>query len=287
MKRTFEETVSLLIGAIIVSIGILGLVICLITLPVQAADTPTPETKIDDSNTKQTGTKQGDLTPRVEDSPPDNSSPVNPADIPPTEEVIIGGAEETIRHLDPPMVTIILTGNAKMHRCTQAGQYIGFLMADKIIFKENRETGKRTHTIAKGNVRFLRQNIYITSEFARQNHQKNRITFKNDVKITDVQISIDQVIDQLKVPRDLNEFPRDLNEVYTVVNAISLFLLGTIQKNENIGGQDKVSTSVFVYNLVTGKRIAKGGVRFKHYGPTLNIDANAASENAENGTGED
>ena len=295
MKRTFEETISLLIGAIIISIGIV-----LITFSARAEDTPASEKK-DDSDMKQTGAKQGDATIQREDSPPD-------------VQVIVGHAEETERYFDKEngiikrmstldaemhryssaedtrqilervdiTSTTILTGNAEMHRYSLAEEYVGFLKADKMIFIIDKARDERLLTIAMGNVEFFRDNIYITSDYAHQDHKKNRITFESEdkdtfesedkdkgkVKITDVRISVNKLRNQIKTTGNPDKFrdevkaTRDVDKVYTQARTLSLFLLKQIaddQKNEIL---DAVWTSVFIYDLGTGNQIAKDGVKF-------------------------
>ncbi len=93
-------------------------------------------------------------------------------------EIIEGISKDVRRHFseDGIIRTTVLIGDARMDRWTQAGEYTGYLKGDRIIFKE--EGGKRTFTTARGNVEFCRNNIRITSDFARQNHRTGVIVFK-------------------------------------------------------------------------------------------------------------
>ena len=74
--------------------------------------------------------------------------------------------------------TTILIENAALHRYSLAGEYIGFLKANKIIYIVNTATGEILVTLAVGNVKFLRYNIYITSHCALQDIKDGLITFK-------------------------------------------------------------------------------------------------------------
>lgn len=310
MKRTFEETISPLIGAVIISIGIV-----LITFSARAEDAPASEKK-DDSDMKQTRAKQEDPTIQTKGSPLDG-------------EVLVGGAEGTtrktyegnsiittiltehieltehiktnpdsliknaIQDLEPVDGTVatILTGGAEVHRYLLTGEYIGFIKADKIIFIDDKVLGNRLLAIAAGDVKFLRDNIYITSGFAHQDYMKARTTFesKDNVKITDVRISIDKLRDKLNIIRNRDKvrpevkITRDVDKVYAQASKLSLRLSEQIEKDQDNEVLDTVWTSVFIYDRVTGNQIARGGVKFSLY-QLQSLDADAASENAENGT---
>ena len=256
MKRTVKPPTFLLPGVILVGIGILGVVICLITLPVQAEDAPKPEKKIDDRDVKQTEKEEKVPTSRVETNsktdsmseghvcePPDdldrvkidNSDGVNQQTI--GKEVIEGTSKESKRRFseDGRIRTTILIGDARMDRWEGPeadARYIGYLKADRIIFKE--ENRERTFTVARGNVEFCRNGIRITSDHARQNHRTGVIHFISS------------------------------KEKWVVIT----------------DGIDTVCTPHFVYNQITGKQIAKGEVKFRLY-----IDSpDAVDENTINET---
>lgn len=76
------------------------------------------------------------------------------------------------------------------------------------------------------------------------------------------------------------------NEVYAQTSKLSLILLEQITKDQDKEILDTVWTSIFVYDLLTGNQIAKGGVKF-YFSQLQSLNADAASENVENGTEED
>ena len=273
MKHRFKETVSLLIGTILVSIGILWIVACL-TLPAQAEDTPTE--------------KQENPAIQVSD-----------------QEIIVGYAKEVRRFNNEDhsviknliedanlyweksgkctkikkiikdlckaydIFTTLLIGDAQIHRCLLSRGYVGFLTADKIIFIDNKANGDRLLTIAMGNVKFLRGSVYITGDYAHQVHKEELITFKkgvkiadkNDVKITGVQTSIEKFQDN---HRDATiTIKDDLDKLYPQIRYLWSALSKQIAEDTDKEDQNTVWTSVFVYDLKTDNEIAEGGVKFK------------------------
>ena len=316
MKYTFEENTSLFIRAIIINIMSLCFFINLITYSARAEDTPTPDKKIEDSDVKNQPKEiiagyaqkvirflgeEGDIGAAEMQkviSALGKKDDIGAAEMQKmirflgeendmVTKIRIGDKEVNLSEPTKKnhLVTTMLIGEADMHRCLSVGEhsaYMGFLQADKIVFIDNNLLRERLHTIAIGNVTFLRSNIYITSDCAHRDDAKKRITFEDNVKITNVETSIDklvEVIDNFKIKED----DKDEMSLYRRCKALSLALLKQIADDEkNEEDQDTVWSSTFIYESdpKKDKRIAEGGVEFKIY----HTPSPRENENAENGT---
>ncbi|RKU27433.1 hypothetical protein C6497_11850 [Candidatus Poribacteria bacterium] len=156
------ETISNAISLVYIKIAIILASICILSIPVEAEETPIP-----DKNQEET------VKPTSDDN--DNQSE-------PTKEVITGTSDRMER--DQKNGITILIGNARTVRKNEEDVEIGFLNADKITLKSDTETGETVEIIAEGNVEIRDQDMFATCEHAIMNNLTNIIVLKDKVIVT-------------------------------------------------------------------------------------------------------
>ena len=156
------ETVSNTINLVYVKIVITLVLICILSIPVEAEDPPIP-----DKNKEETVKSTSNGNDIQSDS---------------TKEVITGTSDRMER--DQKIGITILIGNAKTVRKNEEGVEIGFLNADKITLKSNPDTGETVEIIAEGSVEIRDQDMFATCEHATMNNLTNLIVLKDKVIVT-------------------------------------------------------------------------------------------------------
>ena len=159
----------------------LGIVLCLITLHVLAAETPDTEKK------EAEVVQEGEQTP--ENTEEDNSSEISDqqGDKTDTEQVkvtkeVITGTSDRMERYEKEGITILI-GNAKTKRHSEEGVEIGFLNADTITLKTDPETGETIEIIAEKNVEIRDDKIFATCDHATMNNLTSVITLKENVVV--------------------------------------------------------------------------------------------------------
>ena len=161
-----------------------GILICLTTLHVWAAEAPDTENK--DTEVVQEAEQTEDASP---ENTEDKSSTTlekqgDEADkekVEITKEVITGTSDRMERY-EKDGITILI-GNAKTKRHSEEGVEIGFLNADTITIKTNPETGETTEIIAVGNVEIRDDKIFATCDHATMDNLTSIITLKDNVVV--------------------------------------------------------------------------------------------------------
>lgn len=156
-----------------------GLLVCLLALPVWAAEAPDTENKDAEAVTEEENS--GNPVELTDSSKDTNTSANNNTPIEPTKEVIVGDSDEMDRNMKTGIT--ILTGNVKTIRLNEQGEEIGFLNADKITLKTDLDTGKTTEIIAVGNVEIRDQEIFATCDHATMDNLTSNITLKDNVVV--------------------------------------------------------------------------------------------------------
>lgn len=156
------ESISNTISLVYIKITIILALICILSIPVEAEETP-----ISDKNKEET------VNPTSDD---------NVTQSEPTKEVITGTSDRMER--DQKNGITILIGNAKTVRKNEEGVEIGFLNADKITLKSDPETDETVEIIAEGNVEIRDQEMFATCEHAIMNNLTNIIVLKDKVIVT-------------------------------------------------------------------------------------------------------
>ena len=158
----------------------LGVILCLTTLPVWAAEAPESEQK-DDEVVTQTEENPEPQVETTEDSKSSEKSDDENTQTEPIKEVIIGDSDFMDR--DQKSGITILTGNVKTVRLNEEEVEIGFLNADKVTLKSDTKTGETIEIIAEGNVEIRDQDIFATCDHATMNNLTNIIVLKDNVVV--------------------------------------------------------------------------------------------------------
>lgn len=153
---------SNIINLVCLKIAIVLALICILSLPVEAEDSPVP-----DKN------KEEAVKP---------TSNENDTQVESTKEVITGTSDRMER--DQKNGLTILIGNAKTVRKNEEDVEIGFLNADKITLKSDPESGETIEIIAEGNVEIRDQDMFATCDHATMNNLTNIIVLKDKVVVT-------------------------------------------------------------------------------------------------------
>ncbi len=158
----------------------LGIVLCLITLHVLAAETPDTEKK--EAEVVQEGEQTPENTEGTSSEISDQEGNKTDTErVKVTKEVITGTSDRMERY-EKEGITILI-GNAKTKRHSEEGVEIGFLNADTITLKTDPETGETIEIIAEKNVEIRDDKIFATCDHATMNNLTSVITLKENVVV--------------------------------------------------------------------------------------------------------
>ncbi len=99
-----------------------------------------------------------------------------------TSKEQITGTSNRMERYEQEGVTILI-GDAKTVRYNEQGVEVGFLNADKITLKTDKETDQTSEIVAEGNVEIRDQDIFATCDHAIMNNLTNIITLKENVVV--------------------------------------------------------------------------------------------------------
>lgn len=157
----------------------LGILLCLTTLHVTAAEAPDDEVAQEAEQTPETPPENTEENSSTTTEKQDDETDKEKVEV--TKEVITGTSDTMKR--DEKVGITILIGNVKTKRHSEDGVEIGFLNADTITLKSNPETGETVEIIAVGNVEIRDDKIFATCDHATLDNLTSIITLKDNVVV--------------------------------------------------------------------------------------------------------
>ena len=160
--------------------GFLLLFVCVVPLILSAEDTEveTPTTTIDGV---AAATENNTQEAESDENADGTSSSNDTSTAEPTTEKITGTSKRMERY-DKEGITILID-EAKTVRYNEQDVEIGFLNADKITLKTDKETGVTTEIIAVGNVEIRDLDIFATCDHAIMDNLTNTVILKENVVV--------------------------------------------------------------------------------------------------------
>ncbi len=155
----------------------LGILLCLTSLHVTAAEAPEAENVQETEQTPDTSPENTEDNSSITLDKQEDETEKQEVEI--TKEVITGTSDRMER--DEKVGITILIGNAKTKRHTEDGVEIGFLNADTITLKSDPETGETVEIVAVGNVEIRDDKIFATCDHATMDNLTSIITLKDNV----------------------------------------------------------------------------------------------------------
>ncbi len=157
----------------------LGMLLCLTTLHVTAAEAPDAEVVQEAEQTPNAPPENTEDNSSTMSEKQDGESEKEKVEV--TREVITGTSDRMERY-EKDGITILI-GNAKTKRHSEEGVEIGFLNADTITIKTDPETGATIEIVAVGNVEIRDDKIFATCDHATMDNLTSIITLKDNVVV--------------------------------------------------------------------------------------------------------
>ena len=153
--------------------GFVTLFVCLVSVTFGAEETGTDEHPSDTNNAE---------TQTVEPATQKTDTAENTGATPEMSKEEITGTANKMERYEKQGITILID-EAKTVRRNEQGVEIGYLNADKITIKIDKETEATTEIIAEGNVEIRDQDIFATCDHATLDNLTNTIILKDNVVV--------------------------------------------------------------------------------------------------------
>ena len=176
LETDTSQKLPIFVGELLVFLGIL---LCLTSLHVIAAEAPEAENVQETEQTPDTSPENTEDNSSITLDKQEDGTEKEEVEM--TKEVITGTSDRMER--DEKVGVTILIGNAKTKRHTEDGVEIGFLNADTITLKSDPETGETVEIVAVGNVEIRDDKIFATCDHATMDNLTSIITLKDNVVV--------------------------------------------------------------------------------------------------------
>ncbi len=176
LETDTSQKLPIFVGELLVFLGIL---LCLTSLHVTAAEAPEAENVQETEQTPDTSPENTEDNSSITLDKQEDETEKEEVEI--TKEVITGTSDRMER--DEKVGITILIGNAKTKRHTEDGVEIGFLNADTITLRSDPETGETVEIVAVGNVEIRDDKIFATCDHATMDNLTSIITLKDNVVV--------------------------------------------------------------------------------------------------------